>query len=480
MAERIVVQPMAEGPVEVIAGGRIELRFKVQNLSQIVDQYDAQVLRLEPGWASTIRQSVALFPGDSGEVTIALHPPGGTESQAGRYAYLVRVVSRDSPADYTEVPGEFTVLPFGGIEAELRPERVEGRRGLFQVQLRNLSNQARGVALRANDAESILVYRFQRQAVEIPVAGEESIPLEVVPPRRPKVGPPQEYRFLVEATEGPEGEEQVLRAIEGTYAYQPVLAQWPWARLPMWAQRALPFLALALAALGLYLATRPRDAPDIAAAPAPAGQTPAAGGSGAATPTTAAASPTPTPTATATPAAAAGSGGASTTPAAALRPPNIRDFKTEKRSEGGAEAYYVVWTVEGADRVTLDGAAVSSNGSRKVEPVQSREFVLQATNRSGSVAQSVGLVVLKPPVIKAFTADRAAVNPGDRVRLRWQTENALRADVGGEEIPRDRLASGEREVRPEQTRDYVLTVQNDYGWVVSRVVITVPTPTPVP
>ncbi|MBI2910784.1 MAG: hypothetical protein HYY05_01480, partial [Chloroflexi bacterium] len=439
MAERIGVEPLSEGPVEVIAGGRIELRFKVQNVSQIVDQYDAEVLGLGPGWASTVRPSVALFPGDSGEITIALHPPGGTESQAGRYAYLVRVVSRDSPADYTEVPGEFNVLAFGGIEAELRPERVEGRRGLFHVELRNLSNQARGVALRATDAESILLYRFQRHAVELPVAGEESIPLEVVPPRRPFAGPPQEHRFLVEATEGPEGEERVLRAIEGTYAYKPVLAQWPWARLPLWAQRALPFLALALAALGLYLATRPQAASDTAVAPAPAAQTPAGGG--AATPTAARATPTPSPVATLAGAAtpAGGAGGAGATPPAGQHPPNIREFKTERRAEGGAEAYYVVWAVAGAARVTLNGRAVGNTGSQKVEPVQSQEFVLQATNRAGSLSQSVGLVVLKPPVIKAFTADRTSVNPGDRVRLRWQTENALRADIAGEEIPQDRL-----------------------------------------
>jgi hypothetical protein len=55
------------------------------------------------------------------------------------------------------------------------------------------------------------------------------------------------------------------------------------------------------------------------------------------------------------------------------------------------------WATANATTVTLDGGAVSANGSRAVFPTTTKTYKLVATNSSGSVSSSVTVTVTAPP-----------------------------------------------------------------------------------
>ena len=55
------------------------------------------------------------------------------------------------------------------------------------------------------------------------------------------------------------------------------------------------------------------------------------------------------------------------------------------------------WSSSNATTITLEGAAVSANGSRMVSPMATTTYTLVATNASGSVQSTVTVTVTAPP-----------------------------------------------------------------------------------
>jgi hypothetical protein len=130
--------------------------------------------------------------------------------------------------------------------------------------------------------------------------------------------------------------------------------------------------------------------------------------------------------------------------------------------------------VEGAQQVRIDGKEVDpKQGTFIIDRPENREYLLEASNTGGTVNQRLGIVLLKPPTIAAFEASPAGVPPGGTTTLSWKVENATKVSIDGASVAKQEIDSGKREVRPEQTRDYVLIAENDVGWVVRRVTVQV-------
>jgi hypothetical protein len=132
------------------------VRVGVSNTSDVVDIFVLSVVGLDPTWYTLSDPQVSLFPGDSFEVVLRLHPR--SPAPAGLYEFSVQVSSSDDPAVREVVPLALNLTAIGEATLLLRPQRVKGRKGLFEVTLSNTANAPVRLVLTATDPEEALHY----------------------------------------------------------------------------------------------------------------------------------------------------------------------------------------------------------------------------------------------------------------------------------------------------------------------------------
>ena len=126
------------------------------------------------------------------------------------------------------------------------------------------------------------------------------------------------------------------------------------------------------------------------------------------------------------------------------------------------------WRTQNAKVVEITGiGGVPLSGSRQIEPSQTTNYVLIATNKEGrEVKKEIRITVeLKPPRIASFRASPASILRGESSTLRWHTENAQSVHITG--IGRVEL-SGSIPVNPSETAGYKLIAKNEQGGTVEK------------
>ncbi len=142
--------------LDLAPGDTAEVRIGVSNVSDVVDIFVLSVVGLDPTWYSLSDPQVSLFPGDSFEVVLRLHPR--SPAPAGLYEFTVQASSSDDPAVREVVPLALNLTAIGEATLLLRPQRVKGRKGLFEVVLSNTANAPVRLVLTATDPEEALHY----------------------------------------------------------------------------------------------------------------------------------------------------------------------------------------------------------------------------------------------------------------------------------------------------------------------------------
>jgi len=423
MSERIglLLEPSS---LQAQAGREATAVITVENKSTIVDQYALSLEGVEPGWYDLSSNVTGLFPGEKAQVQLTLRPPQTTQVQAGIFPFSIKASSLANPEERSVVEGSLELLPFGVSSLEMAPERIEGRSGITQLFIRNQSNAPAPLSLMASDLEEGLNYRFSADAITVPAGGESAVNIRVRPKRRPLFGSPHEYPFRVVALAPEERPEEAALAVEGTFTYKPPLSALARALRAVWPKLrpVLPLLlSLAALALALFAFLKPPPKTDT--------------------------SPPSTP------------------------PPGIQYFRSEI---GAGGVIQVKWQVSGAQQVSIDGKQVDpQQGTLTIDQPESKEYVLVASNAGGTANQTLGIVLLKPPTVVTFEASPASITAGATTTLSWKVENATKLSVDGEQVAKQDIAAGKREVKPDQTRDYVLIAENDVAWVVRRVTVQV-------
>ncbi|MDQ2732287.1 MAG: hypothetical protein M3Y56_11555 [Armatimonadota bacterium] len=120
------------------------------------------------------------------------------------------------------------------------------------------------------------------------------------------------------------------------------------------------------------------------------------------------------------------------------------------------------WDVTGAASVLVSGfGPVETQGSRTFQAERTTRFTLTASSPSG--AQTGGqadVTVLPPPVVLLFEARPLTIKSGGKAMLLWKVQNADNVSIEG-------LGPvgpiGSREVSPEKTTTYTLTVGDTAG-----------------
>jgi hypothetical protein len=216
---------LSQGELRIDPGQTGELLVTIQNLSEIVDQYCVEIDGLEASWFSIPISELSLFPQDQQRARISLHPPSGSEAEAGKYDFMVRVISRENPTERTSVPATLEVLPRLALEVGLSPERATSTGdGVFQVRLVNPSNVDLTVDLSAADPEEGCAYRFEPGRVSLEAGESRGITLRVSPKARPPRGEARRYDFTVRAEPTAGGMQG--QAVMGSLEHRSAMPKW--------------------------------------------------------------------------------------------------------------------------------------------------------------------------------------------------------------------------------------------------------------
>ncbi len=226
----------------------------------------------------------------------------------------------------------------------------------------------------------------------------------------------------------------------------------------------LPLVAIAAAAIWLLGAPRGRE-PGQAAPGAPAAEPP----SQPETPT-----PSPPPTASPTPAFMAAASPEARAPVSAGTPAVAR-FGPAPGGEPPL-SLPLLWDVRGATETRLERRDAPPGPPRPYQMIERVEYVLTASNSTGSVSQPLTVYVLRPPVIVAFKAESPAVPAGGMARLSWQVERAEQVFLDSQPVAGP---SGTAESRLDQPRAFLLRAENAVGEAAVRLEVAIaPSATP--
>jgi hypothetical protein len=211
--------------LEIEPGQQGDVLVTVQNFSKIVDQYTITVDGLDPSWVSIPTTELSLFPQDQESVHITVQPPAGAAARAGRYDLMVRVSSRQSPADRTSVPLTLHILPVTAFELSLRPQRQTVRgSATYQVIITNPGNDDLVFSFTASDPEDACTYRFHPQRATVRAGSQGAVSLTVTPKQVTREA--GRYDFTVVAT--PEGVPSQAQQVNGELLQPqpPSLSRW--------------------------------------------------------------------------------------------------------------------------------------------------------------------------------------------------------------------------------------------------------------
>jgi hypothetical protein len=137
------------------------------------------------------------------------------------------------------------------------------------------------------------------------------------------------------------------------------------------------------------------------------------------------------------------------------------------------------WVVENADTVTISGVSgtlAKDSGTVNVNPTQTTNYVITATNSVGQ-ATAVAVVTVNPagsgnrPIVTSFSANPATILQGSQSTLTWTVTGAdtVSIDNGvGTVVP-----NGSVQVTPAATTTYTLTATNAAGQTIATTQVTV-------
>ncbi|MDH3287843.1 MAG: TIR domain-containing protein [Betaproteobacteria bacterium] len=154
---------------------------------------------------------------------------------------------------------------------------------------------------------------------------------------------------------------------------------------------------------------------------------------------------------------------------APVQPPEILAYDVEPAELSSGQAAILSWDTSNAEKVTLNGAPVSSTGSTKVKPNETTAYTLIAKNKEGKTVKRdieirVGAVIPAPEIL-AFEAKPPSIQEGRSASLGWKTSNATEVEIRGLGTV---SASGSKQVKPSKTTKYLLIARNKGGKSVQR------------
>lgn len=532
MAGRINIR-IDESTLVLAPGGAASIEVWITNAGGVVDSFNLSVVGLDPTWYSLTGDAVSLFPDQSNGVTLTVQPPAIGGAIAGNYPFSLVATSVDDPTESSSAALMLQLMAIEDLAIELTPQRVAGRKGLYNIELVNPGNKAYPVVLAITDADEALRYTVgtpeihnkdwsQRDAnmpgkdiagrsevilgkpeatgdgnieheLEVPPGGSAIVPLMVAPIKRIWTGKEKLLAFEVRShPPGVEWDPQQARITRGELAYRPILAMWY--GLPRALRAALPII-MGLVFLGvlLWLLFKPADKPIVPVVDVPATLTAVAQGKGDVSATlTALAKANAGDSAAATMTALAilngnGTNGNGDNGSGAVGPsadgvPDIRRFWLEiptsepvLNTQGQPNLQYDITAAESVviTPTTRESSLTGFENSMIID------YELTAVGEKGVATNTISVLLIRPPSIGLLVAEPMTITLGESSSIQWTVQGGRSTTLDGTLVdtsqpsPDGLSKSGGISVTPSETHKYKFCATNDAGQSCQEVTVWV-------
>lgn len=218
MAGLLVV---ADKTVTVEPGGEATCVCKIKNTGTIVDQFSLQVLGAAAAFTTSEPQSVSLFPGNEGEVTLRIKPP--PTQRAGQLPLGIKLISAVEPAATVVEEATLQIGAFVAITARIVPRVEKGRSvGKHTIVLRNTGNAPTKVRINGSDPDDLIRFRGLGQSIPLAPGAPQRIKIRYRSTASHMTGPPESHPFTLSVV--PERGDPV--PVDGAFLQRAAISGW--------------------------------------------------------------------------------------------------------------------------------------------------------------------------------------------------------------------------------------------------------------
>ena len=194
-----VTVAVAPTVVSVKPGEEATAEVRIRNKSNVVDQYDIQVVGEPSRWTLTEPTTLSLFPDAEGVAKVRFRPVRSPEVPAGRKPFSIAVQSKASASISADQDGIIEVAPFREATLGIAPRTARGgESATYRLTVENHGNVPLQLTFEAADPDELLTFRFEPPALLV-APGQSAYSQLVVQPRATFYdGPPQPHAFKVQ------------------------------------------------------------------------------------------------------------------------------------------------------------------------------------------------------------------------------------------------------------------------------------------
>ena len=185
--------------VTVAPGSQAAAEVRVRNKSNIVDQYEIQIVGEPAAWTVAEPGTLSLFPDKEGVATVRFRPPRSAEVAAGRKPFAIKVQSKASPEIAARQDAVIDVAAIQEAGLAITPHTARGgESAIYRLLVQNKGNAPLQVTLDASDPDELLAFEFDRPTLTLGRGEAANVQLLVRPRATFYDGPPQPHAFTVQ------------------------------------------------------------------------------------------------------------------------------------------------------------------------------------------------------------------------------------------------------------------------------------------
>ena len=178
-----VTVAVAPAVVSVKPGEEATAEVRIRNRSNVVDQYDIQVVGEPSRWTIAEPTTISLFPDAEGVARVRFRPIRSPEVPAGRKPFSIAVQSKASLSIAADQDGIVEVSPFREATLAISPRTVRGGVSAnYRVTAENRGNVPLQLTFEGVDADELLTFQFDPPALQLG-PGQSTVSQLVVQPR---------------------------------------------------------------------------------------------------------------------------------------------------------------------------------------------------------------------------------------------------------------------------------------------------------
>ena len=194
-----VTVAIAPAMIAVKPGEEASCEVRVRNKSNVVDQYEIQVVGEPSRWAIVEPTTLSLFPDAEGVARVRFRPARSSGVASGSKPFSIAVQSKASPNIAAYQDGSIEVALYQEASLSIVPRTSRGGESVsHRVTVENHGNAPLRATLEASDVDELLTFQFEPLALTVAAGQSAFAQLTVTPRSRFYDGPPQPHPFKVE------------------------------------------------------------------------------------------------------------------------------------------------------------------------------------------------------------------------------------------------------------------------------------------